>query len=64
MLSLFFIILLKTKGDIMNDENILNEVHSTFNHSKATRALYKQAVKKYTNFFDMSLGELIEEAEK
>ena len=48
----------------MNDENILDEVHSTFNHSKATRRLYKQAVKKYTNFFDMSLGELIEEAEK
>lgn len=63
MLSLCFIILLKTKCDIMNDENILNEVHSTFNHSKATRNLYKQAVKKYTNFFGMSMGELIEEAE-
>lgn len=64
LLSLSFIILLKTKCDIMNDDNILNEVHSTFNHSKATRRLYKQAVKKYTNFFGMSLDELIEEAEK
>ena len=47
----------------MNNEQILKEVHSTFNHAKATRVLYKQAIKKYCNFHGMSLEELIEEAE-
>ncbi len=48
----------------MNDEQILEEVNRTFNHAKSTRVLYKQAVKKYTNYFDMSLDDLIREAER
>ena len=47
----------------MNNKQILEEVHRTFNHATATRDLYKQSVKKYTDYFNMSLDDLIKEAE-
>ena len=47
----------------MNDEQILDELHMSLNHSKNTRKLYKQAVSRYTEFCQMSLSELLDEAE-
>ena len=48
----------------MNDEQILNEIHLVNNHSERTRITYRNAVRKYTTFFSMSMSELLEEAEK
>ena len=45
------------------DNELLNEIHMVKNHSKGTIKLYKNAVKKYTAYFSMSMSELIEEAE-
>lgn len=47
----------------MNSEQILDEVHMSYNHGISTRKIYKQAVKKYTAFCDMDLSELLDEAE-
>jgi len=52
------------KGVIMNNEQILNEVHSANNHSTATRNAYRLAVKNYCSYFDMDLQELLMEAER
>ena len=41
----------------------LNEIHIVNNHSKSTKKIYSIAVAKYTNYFSMSLYELIEKAE-
>ncbi len=46
------------------DDELLNEIHLVRNHSEATKRIYKRAVKKYTDYFSMSLEELLEEAEK
>ena len=48
----------------MNDEQLLDEIHSVNNHSKATREAYKKAVNLYTTYNEMSLYELIMEAEE
>ena len=48
----------------MNNETILNEIHSANNHSTATRKAYHLAVKNYCSYFDMGLQELIMEAER
>lgn len=45
------------------DNELLDEIHLIKNHSKATRHVYKHAVKHYTSFCSMSLEELLEEAE-
>lgn len=45
------------------DNELLNEIHIVKNHSDATKKSYKLAVNKYTDFFQMSLEELLEEAE-
>ena len=45
------------------DNELLNEIHLVRNHSESTKRIYKKAVKKYTEYFSMSLTELIEEAE-
>ena len=47
----------------MDNEQILNEIHITNNHSKSTRKAYKKAVKLYCSSNEMSLYELIMEAE-
>lgn len=47
----------------MDNEQILNEIHITNNHSKATRKAYKKAVKLYCSCTEMSLYDLIVEAE-
>ena len=48
----------------MNDEQLLDEIHSVNNHSKATRDAYRKAAKIYTSYTEMSLYELIMEAEE
>ena len=48
----------------MNDEQLLDEIHSVNNHSKATREAYQKAVKLYTSYTEKSLYELIVEAEE
>lgn len=45
------------------DNELLEEIHIVKNHSPRTRLVYKMAVKKYEEFFSMSMSELIEEAE-
>ena len=45
------------------DNEPLNEIHIINNHSKSTKKIYSIAVAKYTNYFSMSLYELIEKAE-
>lgn len=48
----------------MNDEQLLNNLANTFNHSKETRKLYKHALTKYSTYSGMSLYELLMEAEE
>ncbi len=45
------------------DEELIEEIHIMKNHSEGTEKLYKHAVKKYTEFCEMSLKELLDEAE-
>ncbi len=45
------------------DNELLEEIHIVRNHSPKTRLVYQRAVKKYEEFFSMSMSELIEEAE-
>lgn len=45
------------------DNELLNEIYLVNNHSDSTRHVYKVAVRKYTEFFSMTMSELIEEAE-
>ena len=45
------------------DNELLNEIHLVKNHSESTKKVYKQATKRYTGYFSMSLEELLEEAE-
>lgn len=45
------------------DNELLEEIHIMRNHSPSTRKSYKNAVKKYTAFCNMTLEELLEEAE-
>lgn len=45
------------------DNELLEEVHMMKNHNPRTQYIYKQAVKKYTEFCGMSLEELLDEAE-
>ena len=47
----------------MNNE-LLEELHSVKNHKYSTRKVYRFAVNKYTKFCNMSLEELLEEAER
>lgn len=42
----------------------LEEIHIAKNHEYQTRNVYQTAVKQYCNYHDMTLEELIEEAEK
>lgn len=44
--------------------NILDEIHLAKNHSQSTRSIYKLSAEKYCTYFDLSLYELIQEAEK
>lgn len=46
----------------MNNE-LLDELHRVKSHKRTTRKVYRTAVKKYTKFCNMSLEELLEEAE-
>ena len=46
------------------DNELLNEIHMVKNHSERTRYIYKDAVRKYTEFCSMSLEELLDEAER
>ncbi len=46
----------------MNNE-LINEIHLVRNHSEETKRVYNRAVRKYTEFFSMTLEELLEEAE-
>ena len=43
---------------------LLKEIHLAKNHSQQTKNVYQTAAKIYCQFFDMTLTELIEEAEK
>ena len=45
------------------DNELLNEIHMVKNHSKRTKKIYRRAVRKYTEYFSMSMTELLEEAE-
>lgn len=45
------------------DEKILEEMHTTKNHSHNTRNVYRTAVNTYTTYHKMTLTELLEEAE-
>ena len=45
------------------DNELVSEVNMVKNHSEATKIVYERAVKKYTDFWSMSLEELLEEAE-
>jgi len=45
------------------DNELLNEIHMVKNHSKRTKEVYRRAVGKYTEYFSMSMAELLEEAE-
>ena len=48
----------------MDNEQILNEIHNTNGHSKSTRKAYKKASKLYCECQEMTLYELIYEAEE
>lgn len=48
----------------MNNEQILNEIHATNNHSYSTRDAYRTAVKHYCTVNKMDLYDLIVEAEE
>ena len=52
----------KTESDIMDNE-LIEEIHIMKNHSEGTERINKHAVKKYTEFYGMSLKELWDEAE-
>ena len=43
---------------------ILEEIHLAKNHSESTRNVYKVAAEKYCNYFDMTLQDLLTEAEE
>ena len=45
------------------DSELLQEIHMVKKKKKRTQYIYKDAVRKYTNFCGMSLEELLEEAE-
>ena len=46
------------------NEEILNEIHLIKNHSPNTRTIYKRAVKHYCTYNELTLAELINEAEQ
>ena len=48
----------------MDNEQILNEIHATNNHSYSTKETYKNAVKLYCSVNKMDLYDLIVEAEE
>ena len=64
MLSNNFFIKMNKKVLIMNDEQLLKNLALTNNHSKATIKMYKHCLGKYSSFFQMSLQELLMEAEE
>lgn len=43
--------------------NILEEIHLAKNHSQSTRHVYQVAAEKYCTYFEMTLQELLQEAE-
>ncbi|MBQ6511778.1 MAG: site-specific integrase, partial [Methanobrevibacter sp.] len=47
----------------MNDEEILNDFVKTRNLKPISKKAYRASIKLYTNFQEMSLAELIKEAE-
>ena len=47
----------------MTTQHLLEEIHHAKNHSTSTRNVYKIACQKYCNYYDMTLPELLEEAE-
>lgn len=52
------------RGMIVIIMNILEEIHLAKNHSTSTRNIYKIAAEKYCTYYDMTLHELLLEAEK
>ena len=42
---------------------LLKEIHLAKNHSQSTSSIYKLSAEKYCTYFDLSLHELITEAE-
>ena len=47
-----------------SNEDILNEIHHAKAHQKSARKIYKNAVKKYCEYNQLSLHELIQEADQ
>ena len=47
-----------------DDKKILEEIHTIKNHSHNTKNVYRTAVNTYTTFQEMTLTELLEEAEE
>ena len=47
-----------------SNEDILEEIHHAKNHSKSARKIYKNAVKQYCTQQDLTLSELLREADK
>lgn len=47
-----------------SNEDILNEIHHAKAHQKSARKIYKNAVKKYCEYNQLSLHELIKEADQ
>lgn len=46
------------------DNELLNEIHMVKNHSDETKRVYERAVRRYSEYFSMSMTELLEEAEE
>ena len=46
------------------DNELLNEIHMVKNHSDETKRVYERAVRRYAEYFSMSMTELLEEAEE
>ena len=63
MLSLNSYNIKKIESDIMDNE-LIEEVHIMKNHSEGTERIYKHAVKKYTEFVERSLKEVLNKAEE
>lgn len=48
----------------MKNNELLNNIFLTYNHSEGTQRIYLYALEKYSSFFGMSLQELLDEAER
>lgn len=53
----------RTRDEIMKNNELLNNIFLTYNHSEGTQRIYIYALEKYSSNFGMSLQELLNEAE-